>query len=90
MAAVLYRLGDVRVVIDADGLLVVNPLRRRRIAWWQIRGVRLERGDPWLILQLVDSEAVQAMGVQGSDGAYARERAMVIARHVVAHTRPDG
>jgi hypothetical protein len=89
VALVLHRLAAVRVIVTEDGLEVVNPLRRRRIPWWQVRGVRLERGDPWLILQLVDSEAVQAMGVQGSDGDYARQQAMVVARHVVAHSRAD-
>ena len=83
IAVVLHRLAAARVVVRDDGLLVVNPLRSRFVPWWQIRGVRLERGDPWLILQLVDSEAVQAMGVQGSDGAHARAQAMDIARAVL-------
>ncbi len=83
VATVLHRLAAVRIVIGFDGLLVINPLRRRQVPWWQIRGVRLERGDPWLILHLVDDETVQAMGVQGSEGAYAREQAMRVARLVV-------
>ena len=83
IAVVLHRLAAARVVVRDDGLLVVNPLRSRFVPWWQIRGVRLERGDPWLILQLVDNEAVQAMGVQGSDGAHARTQAMAIARAVL-------
>ena len=85
VAFVLHRLAAAKVVVRDDGLLVVNPLRSRHVPWWQVRGVRLEPGDAWLILQLVDNEAVQAMGVQGSDGAYARAQAMDLARIVVSH-----
>ena len=87
---VVHRLGDVRVVVTEQGLDVVNPLRRRHVPWWQVRGVRLEPGDPWLVLHLVDDETLQAMGVQGSDGAYAREQALRIARHVAGHRPQPG
>ncbi|WP_331272230.1 PH domain-containing protein [Motilibacter aurantiacus] len=79
----LHRLADVRVVADQQGLLVANILRGRRLEWAEVLGVTLRPADPWLVLDVSDGSTVAAMGVQGSDGAYAVEQARQLA-HLVA------
>lgn len=83
----LYRLASVRVVAEESGVTVVNILRRRRLEWAEIVGVRLLRDDAWMMLDLSDGESMAAMGVQKSDGAHAQEQARDFARMVNEHTR---
>ncbi|RKS77806.1 PH (Pleckstrin Homology) domain-containing protein [Motilibacter peucedani] len=86
----LHRLSAVRVRADDEGLTVVNLRGRRRLAWAQVVGVRLGDDDPWLVLDVSDGTTVSAMGVQGSEGAYAREQALQIARLVARRSRVTG
>jgi PH (Pleckstrin Homology) domain-containing protein len=86
-AYLLHRLASVRVVATDDGVEVVNVVRRRRLAWAQIVGVRLSQDDSWLVLDLDDGEAMQAMGVARSEGPAAQEQARAFARMVTEHTR---
>ncbi len=83
----LHRLASVRVVADDTGVTVVNVVRRRRLEWAEIVGVRLSRDDPWLRLDLADGEALAAMGVARSEGAQAQEQARSFARLVNEHSR---
>jgi hypothetical protein len=83
----LHRLAAVRVETSDDGVLVVNVVRRRRLAWAQIVGVRLSRDDAWLVLDLADGDAMQAMGVAKSEGVAAQEQARAFARLVNEHSR---
>jgi hypothetical protein len=86
----LHRLAAVRVVTEDSGVTVVNVLRRHRLEWTQIVGVRLSRDDPWLVLDLDDGEAMQAMGVARSEGAAAQRAARDFARLVNEHSRVPG
>ena len=86
----LHRLAAVRVVAEDSGVTVVNVLRRHRLEWAQIVGVRLSRDDPWLVLDLDDGEAMQAMGVARSEGAAAQRAARDFARLVNEHSRIPG
>jgi Bacterial PH domain len=86
----LHRLAAVRVVTDDSGVTVVNVVRRRRLDWAQIIGVRLSQDDPWLVLDLDDGEAMQAMGVARSEGAAAQQAARDFARLVNEHSRIPG
>lgn len=80
----LNRHAQVRAIADADGLLVVNMFKRRRLQWGEILSVRLRRGDPWVYLDLSDGTTLPIMGIQGSDGdaaaAHARELAGLVRR----------
>jgi hypothetical protein len=89
VAWLLHRLASVRLVTDDSGVLVVNVVRRRRLEWTEIVGVRLSRDDPWLVLDLADGEALLAMGVARSEGAQAQEQARAFARLVNEHSRTD-
>jgi hypothetical protein len=86
----LHRLAAVRLVTDDKGVTVVNVIRRHRLEWAQIVGVRLSRDDPWLVLDLDDGEAMQAMGVARSEGAAAQQAARDFARLVNEHSRVPG
>ena len=83
----LHKLADVRVVADEAGVSVVNIVHSRRLEWAEVVGVRLLRDDAWMMLDLSDGEAMAAMGVQKSDGAYAQEQAERFARMVTERTR---
>ena len=86
----LHRLASVRVVTDDDGATVVNILRRRRLEWSEIVGVRLSRDDAWMMLDVSDGTALAAMGVQRSEGERAQQQARDFARMVTEHSRVEG
>ena len=83
----LLRLARLRIDADEDGLTVVNVVSRRRLAWAEVLAVRLPAGAPWLVLDLSDGTALQAMGIQASDGTFAHDEALRLARLVAARTR---
>jgi Bacterial PH domain len=86
----LHRLAAIRVVTDDDGVTVVNVVRRRRLEWAQIVGVRFSRDDAWLVLDLDDGEVMQAMGIAHSEGAAAQKAAREFAQLVNVHSRVPG
>jgi hypothetical protein len=71
--ACLYALIRSRVDAEMDRLIVVNGYRRHEYEWAQIVGVHLPPGAPWVTLDLADGNTVSAMGIQGSDGARAKQ-----------------
>lgn len=71
--ACLYALIRSRVEAREDRLVVVNGYRRHEYSWEQIVAVRLTPGAPWVVLDLSDGTAASAMGIQGSDGARAKQ-----------------
>ncbi len=73
MLGALYALIRSRVVAHPGGLTVVNGYRRRDFEWAQVLAVHLPPGAPWVTLDLADGSTVPAMGIQGSDGARAKD-----------------
>lgn len=71
--ALLHGVGRSYVRADDDGVEVVNGYRRHRVAWSDIKGFAMNTGAPWPTLVTNDDERVMLFGIQGSDGAYARE-----------------
>lgn len=73
--------------VDADdaGLLVVNLLRRRRLEWAEVLGLRFSRHDAWVVLDLSDGSTLAVMGIQRSDGARGEHAARELAAAVRAH-----
>ncbi len=69
----LYALVRSRVVAATTGLIVVNGYRTHRFEWAEVVGVHLPPGAPWVTLDLADGNTVAAMGIQGSDGARAKQ-----------------
>ena len=71
-----------RVVAEAGRLVVVNGYRRHEYEWAQVVAVRLPPGAPWVTLDLADGTTAAAMGIQGSDGARAKQAARELRRLV--------
>jgi hypothetical protein len=71
--AALYALIRSRVDAEMDRLIVVNGYRRHEYEWPEVIGVHLPPGAPWVTLDLADGSTVSAMGIQGSDGARAKQ-----------------
>lgn len=84
LSAVLARFGRVRVEADAEGLVVVNALRRRRLVWAQVVAVRLGRDDPWAVLDLSDGTTWPVLAMQTADGARGRRMAAELAACVAS------
>ncbi|KOV10834.1 membrane protein [Streptomyces sp. XY431] len=85
-ASVGLMLARPRVSADAEGVTVVNFVRRRRLAWAEIVGVNFRQGDPWATLDLADGTSLAAVGIQpgvGRNQAIADARALrdLVARH---------
>jgi hypothetical protein len=87
--AVLYMLAAPRVQVVDDGVLVVNMVRRRRLEWAQIVGLRFGSGDPWVQLDLSDGTTLAVMGIQRADGVRAQRAAEELAAVVRSH-QPRG
>lgn len=86
---VLYALAAPRIDVEPSGLLVVNMVRRRRLDWAQVVGVRFGSGDPWVVLDLSDGTTLAAMGIQRADGARGERAAHELAAVIRAH-QPRG
>jgi hypothetical protein len=86
----LHRLASVRVETDGSGATVVNILRRRRLEWSEVVGVRLSRDDAWMMLDVSDGTSLAAMGVQRSEGALAERQARDFARMVAEGSQVEG
>lgn len=85
----LHRLAAVRVVADAQGITVRNVVRRRRLEWAEVVGVRMGRDDAWVYLDLTDGTTLTAMGIQAADGDRGQAAAARLAALVDAHTPTD-
>ncbi|GAA1169790.1 hypothetical protein F4556_000569 [Kitasatospora gansuensis] len=76
-SAVGLMLARPRVSADAEGVTVVNFVRRHRLSWPQIVRVNFRQGDPWVMLDLADGTSLAAVGIQPAGG---REQAVRAAR----------
>ncbi|MBB6416279.1 PH domain-containing protein [Streptomyces sp. AK010] len=94
--AVLLLLARPKVVVDEDGVTVVNLTNKRRLEWAEILQVTLRPGDPWVFLNLSDGTSLPALGIQPGLAkrraiADARAlRALVAARSVADPERRQG
>ncbi|MHB1614467.1 MAG: PH domain-containing protein [Actinomycetes bacterium] len=86
----LHRVARARVEVDEQGLTVVNPLHRRRLAWPQVVSVWYGTTTTWLQLDLDDGTTLAVMGIQTTEGRRGRIQAERLAALVDAHHRPPG
>lgn len=68
-----------------DGLLVVNLLRSRRVAWAEIVGVTLGPDASWAALDLSDGSTLALMALQSADGDRARRGLAQLRALLAAH-----
>lgn len=71
--AVLNALARSRVDAEKDRLVVINGYRRHEYEWPEVLAVHLPAGAPWVTLDLANGGTISAMGIQGSDGARAKQ-----------------
>jgi hypothetical protein len=60
-----------RVTADAAGVRIRNVVGGYELPWEVVRGVRFERGNPWVSLELEDDDVVAIMAIQAADKEYA-------------------
>ncbi len=80
VAALLARYASIRAVPTREGLTVRNLIRTEQIDWKRVVFVQFSGGDPWVTLELDDTELVAVMAVQKADG----ERGQAEARRLAA------
>lgn len=85
----LYRLGAVAVLPSEGGVVVRNIGGSTRLDWAEVVQVRFDSGSTWCQLDLSDGTSVNALGIQGSDGAHAQRDAVRLATLVELHQRSD-
>lgn len=88
IAALLWRYGSIKAVPTGDGITVRNLIHTRTLSWAEIERVRFPDGDPWVSLDLVDTDIVAVMAVQRADGEFGQGEAQRLATLIV--TRRDG
>jgi Bacterial PH domain len=71
-AFVGWVLARARVTAAPDGLVVVNGLKRRELAWEEVVVVNFPPSAPWASLDLADGTEIAVMAFQASDGQRAR------------------
>ena len=74
IAALLWRYATIRAIPTREGLTVRNLFTTRTVSWQSVVDVRFSGGDPWVTLELDDTDTLAVMAVQKADGAYGRSR----------------
>ena len=67
IAGFLWRYASIRAVPTAEGLVVRNLMLTRRLGWDEIVAVRFRDGDPWVSLDLDDTDVLAVMAIQRVD-----------------------
>jgi hypothetical protein len=71
MAALLWRYASIQATPTREVLTVRNLLTTRVVSWRSIVDVRFAGGDPWVSLELEDTDVLALMAIQKADGAFA-------------------
>ncbi|QWC85205.1 PH domain-containing protein [Nocardioidaceae bacterium] len=69
-----------RVDATERGLVVVNGFRTHDLPWAEVARLGLPRGAPFARVETLDDRSLNMLGIQGSDGAYAKEAVRHLAR----------
>jgi MFS family permease len=84
IAALLWRYATIRATPTRESLTVRNLFTTRTVSWQSVVDVRFSGGDPWVSLELDDTDTLAVMAVQKADGAYGRAEASRLAALVQA------
>lgn len=85
IAAFLLRYASIRAVPTPDGLVVRNLMLTRTLVWAEIMEVRFPDGDPWVTLELDDTDVLAVMAIQRTDAERGRAEAHRLAALVRRH-----
>jgi MFS family permease len=93
IAALLWRFASIRAVPTRESLTVRNLFTTRVIPWRSVVDVRFGGGDPWVTIELGDTDTVAVMAIQRADAEVGRSEASRLAALVQAlgpsATSPD-
>ena len=65
-------------------LTIRNLFLTRRISWRDVADMRFEGGDPWVTIELTDTDTLAVMAIQKADAGYGRAEAGRLAALVQA------
>ena len=93
IALVLWRYASIRATPTQETLTVRNLFTTRTVTWLSVVDLRFGGGDPWVTMELDDTDTLAVMAIQKADGAFGREEASRLAALVQAlgptATSPD-
>ncbi|MGL5860948.1 MAG: PH domain-containing protein [Phycicoccus sp.] len=89
VAGFLLRYAVIRAVPTEAGLVIRNLFLTRTVPWHEIVAVLFPDGDPWVSLELTDTDVVAVMAVQRVDGERGRVEARRLGALVAAIRRAD-
>lgn len=75
IAALMFRYASIHATPGPEGLTIRNLLLTRTVDWAEIVGVTFVDGDPWVSLELADTDIVAVMAIQRADGELGRREA---------------
>lgn len=84
IAFLLWRFATIRAVPTREDLTIRNLFLTRRISWRDVADVRFEGGDPWVTIELTDTDTLAVMAIQKADAGYGRAEAGRLAALVQA------
>ena len=84
MALVLWRFASIRAVPTRESLTIRNLFLTRTVSWREVLDVRFVEGDPWVTIELTDTDTVAVMAIQKADAGFGRAEAGRLAALVQA------
>jgi hypothetical protein len=84
IGALLWRYATIRAIPTREGLTVRNLFTTRTVPWQSVVDLRFSGGDPWVTVELDDTDTLAIMAVQKADGAYGRAEASRLAALIQA------
>jgi membrane protein implicated in regulation of membrane protease activity len=79
MAYLLWRYASIRATPTRETLTVRNLFTTRVVQWRSVVDVRFSGGDPWVSLELEDTDLLAVMAIQKADAAFALAEARRLA-----------
>lgn len=89
IAGVVLLFTRVRVAADLSGIRVRNLIGEKQLPWQVVRGVRLDPGQSWAMLDLQDDDTVPLLAVQTGDGDRAIDTVLALRALLAASRRAD-
>ncbi len=84
VALLAWRYASIVALPSRDGLVVRNLLLTRRLEWGEVVSIQFGGGEPWVTLDLSDSDTVAVMAIQKADGDVSGREASRLAALVQA------
>ncbi|MDR6865181.1 PH domain-containing protein [Phycicoccus sp. 3266] len=84
IALLLWRFASIRAVPTRETLTIRNLFLTRTVSWREVVDVRFGEGDPWVTIELSDTDTVAVMAIQKADAGFGRAEAGRLAALVQA------